>query len=396
MDGVILAAGRGTRMGPLTTNRPKPILPVAGTPLIEHVLDSAVDVVDRFVIVIGYRGEQVRESIGDTFRDTPVAYVTQSERVGTADAVASAADVVDPPCLLLNGDVLIDRDSIDRLVRSEPPAMVGTRVTNPEEYGVLEIERDRLLGIVEKPSSPPSTLINAGAYLLDESLFTRMDRVDRSTRGEYELTDALEASITEGEGVRVIDHDGFWLDVGYPWDLLTATEHVLEKVEHRIDGTVDAGSTIEGPVVIERGAHIKAGTVIDGPVVVNEGATVGPNAYVRDGAVIGSNARVGHAVEVKNSILMDGATASHLTYLGDSIVGMDANLGAGTVTANLRHDGANVRVHLKGESRDTGRRKFGVILGDEVKTGINTSLNAGLVLDHGEMTMPGEVVLDGR
>ncbi len=395
MDGVILAAGAGTRMGPLTDHRPKPLLPVAGRPLIEHVLDTAVAYVDRFVIVVGFHGAQVEAAIGDSYRDTPVTYVVQSTQVGTADALVSATGQVDPPCLVLNGDIIIEASVIGELVSSEPPGLVGTRVGNPEEYGVLSVDGTRLTGIIEKPTEPPSDLINAGAYLVDEALLERMREVDESERGEYELTDAIERGVSEGVTVTVVAYDGFWLDVGYPWDLLTATEHHLEQLGHSISGSVAESVSIDGPVVIEEGASVLPETVLSGPVLIKSGATVGPHAYVRDGAVIGTDARVGHAVEVKHSLLMEGATASHLSYLGDSIIGMDVNLGAGTTTANLRHDGEHVRVPIKGALRDTGRRKFGVILGDGVKTGINTSLNAGVILASESMTKPGAVVLKG-
>jgi len=131
-------------------------------------------------------------------------------------------------------------------------------------------------------------------------------------------------------------------------------------------------------------------------VLVQPGADVGPNAHVRHGAVVGPDARVGNASEVKNSILMRGAAVPHHGYVGDSVVGREVNLGAGTKVANLRHDDANVRVRVKGEPVDTGRRKFGVVLADGVKTGINTSLNAGVKLGPGATTLPGETVTEDR
>ena len=123
---------------------------------------------------------------------------------------------------------------------------------------------------------------------------------------------------------------------------------------------------------------------------------MGPNTYVRGTTLVGPGASVGHAVEVKNSVLMAGASASHLSYVGDSVIGSDANLGAGTQVANLRHDDADVKVTVKGRRVSTGRRKFGVVLGDEAKTGINSSLNAGVTLSTGAGTKPGESLLRDR
>ncbi|MFB6133601.1 MAG: glucose-1-phosphate thymidylyltransferase, partial [Halanaeroarchaeum sp.] len=151
---------------------------------------------------------------------------------------------------------------------------------------------------------------------------------------------------------------------------------------------------LTGTVVVEAGASIRSGTTIEGPALIKSGADVGPNAYVRGATVVGEDCRVGHAVEIKNSVLFDGARVPHLSYVGDSVIGADVNLGAGTNVANLRHDGEPVRTLVNGETHDTDRRKFGVVCGDNVKTGINTSLNPGVKLPTNHRTRPGEVVFE--
>lgn len=150
---------------------------------------------------------------------------------------------------------------------------------------------------------------------------------------------------------------------------------------------------IFGVPLFESGATVDSGVVIEGPAVLQEGETVGPNAYVRGTTLLGPDTTVGHSVEMKNSVLMRGATVGHLSYVGDSILGRDVNFGAGTTVANLRHDEEPVTCTVKGERVSTGRRKFGVVCGDGVKTGINTSLNAGVVLAGGTTTAPGETIL---
>ncbi len=183
---------------------------------------------------------------------------------------------------------------------------------------------------------------------------------------------------------------GNWTDIGYPWDLLDATERVLSTLERDVSGVVDRNAVLRGAVVVEAGASVDSGVVIEGPVLVRSGATVGPNALVRGPAVIGANASVGHAVEIKNSLLMRSANVNHLSYVGDSIVGPGANLGAGTMTANLRHDGSPVMAGDGGEP--TGRRKFGTVIGPGAKTGVNTSVQPGVVLAADSWTAPGDVV----
>jgi bifunctional UDP-N-acetylglucosamine pyrophosphorylase/glucosamine-1-phosphate N-acetyltransferase len=129
---------------------------------------------------------------------------------------------------------------------------------------------------------------------------------------------------------------------------------------------------------VEKGAKIRAGTYIEGPAFIGAGSDVGPNCFIRPYTSLGKNVRIGNACEIKNSIIMDGTHVGHLSYVGDSIIGEKCNLGAGTVVANLRFNGKNVKMLVKDEVVDTGRRKLGIILGDHVETGINASFLPGV------------------
>lgn len=397
MQTVILAAGEGTRMRPLTESSPKPMLPVADRPLAAHVADAAVLAgATRLIFVIGYRGTEVRKYFGTEFRGVPVSYVEQADPQGTADAVRFAADeLVDEPFVVLNGDVLTDPEAVTGLYQ-DGPAVGGTRVDQPSRYGVLERGADEptVERVIEKPADPPSNLINAGMYAFPAGFADRAADIEPSERGEYELTDLLNTLCDETD-VRLVSIDR-WLDVGRPWDLLEANEWKIDELTNRIDGNVSPNATINGDVVIENGATIRDGVTIDGPVFIRENATIGPNAYLRGGSLIGRGATVGHAVEVKNSVLFPEASVSHQSYVGDSLLGEGVNFGAGTHVANLRHDETEVKVSMNGQRVSTGRRKFGVVVGPRVKTGIGTLLNAGVVLAADETTIPGEQVLRSR
>lgn len=396
MYGVVLCAGRGTRMAPLTDRRPKPLLPVGDRSLVERVLDACLEVVDEFVLVTGFQGSDLEQTLGEQYQGVPITYVEQREQLGTAHAIGQARDVVDDRFLVLNGDVLIDPALPTALAERDGTGMAATPVENPSAYGVLTIEDGAVVDLVEKPAAPPTNLANVGCYAFEPDVFSYIDRTEKSDRGEYEITETIDRLLADGRTVSVVEYDGLWLDVGRPWELLEATEHVLSKLERRVDGSVEEGAQIRGPVVVEEGARIRSGAYLEGPVLVRSGADVGPNAYIRGSTVIGPDVSVGNAVEIKNSILMEGAAANHLSYVGDSVIGRNANLGAGTTVANLRHDDSSVRMTVKEEQTDTGRRKLGVVLGDDVKTGINTSLNAGVKLDTAARTAPGETVLRDR
>ncbi len=394
MQTVVLAAGQGTRMRPLSESIPKPMLPVAGRPLVAHTVDAAIEAgSDEIVLVVGYEGDVVRDYFGDRYGGVPIRYATQDEQDGTGGALRAASEVLgDEPFAVLNGDVVFDRESLSALFDAGP-AVGSVRVDEPSNYGILNVADGTVEGIVEKPADPPGNLANAGVYVFPAGALDCLD-VPLSERGEYELTDVL-ARVLDESDVGHVELDR-WLDMGRPWELLEANEWKLADLEPSLRGDVSDDAEIEGPVVVEEGATVRSGVVVEGPALIRSGATVGPNAYVRGATLVGEDAKIGHGVEVKNSVLMAGATVGHLSYVGDSLLGRDVNFGAGTTVANLRHDDDPVEMTVSGDRVSTGRRKFGVVLGDGVRTGINTSLNAGVRLSPGATTAPGEVVTSDR
>jgi bifunctional UDP-N-acetylglucosamine pyrophosphorylase/glucosamine-1-phosphate N-acetyltransferase len=396
MQTVVLAAGEGTRMWPLTADRAKPMLPVAGRPLVAHTIEAAAEAgASEVVVVVGYQADDVRSYFGDEYAGVPVRYAHQEEQRGTADAVRVALDRLDrEPFAVLNGDALYDVPSLTELYEAGP-AVGSFEVEDPTSYGVLQTdEAGHVAGVVEKPSDPPSNLVNAGAYVFPAAAREWLTEVNESARGELELTDVLSRAC-ETHDVRPVAFDR-WLDVGRPWELLEANEWKLADLERRVEGDVSDDAELNGPVVVEEGATIRSGVVVEGPAYVAAGASVGPNAYVRGSTLVCRDAKVGHAVEVKNSLLAEGATVGHLSYVGDSLLGPAVNFGAGTKVANLRHDDADVKLTVKGDRVSTGRRKMGVVVGRDTKTGINSSLDAGVVLSPETAVSPGESVTRDR
>jgi Nucleoside-diphosphate-sugar pyrophosphorylase involved in lipopolysaccharide biosynthesis/translation initiation factor 2B, gamma/epsilon subunits (eIF-2Bgamma/eIF-2Bepsilon) len=221
MQTVVLAAGQGTRMRPLTDATPKPMLPAVGRPLLEHTLDRAADAgASRFVVVVGYESQQVREHFGDSHAGLDIVYAEQTDQRGTADAVRAATPHLDDDTfVVLNGDALYDPASLATLYESGPG--VGSfRVDNPSNYGVLQLDGDddtRVTGVIEKPTDPESNLINTGSYVFPAAATDYLD-VSTSERGELELTDVLEI-VCEEHHVTAVPFDR-WLDVGRPWELL--------------------------------------------------------------------------------------------------------------------------------------------------------------------------------
>lgn len=395
MKAVVLVAGKGTRMEPLTSDCPKVMLQVANKPILEHILNSAIQAgIEGFVFITGYLEQQIREYFGDGSKwGVSIDYVQQKEQLGTANAIGYAKGHVEEAFLVLNGDMLIGQEDLKALLsRTEDAVICVKEVENPSDFGVLEIENNKVVRIIEKPKNPPTNLANAGVYLFRESIFDFIDRTQASVRKEFEITDSIQMLIDSGAAVGYSPLEGRWIDTGYPWDLLKANERLLKDLKGRCEGTVEPNATIKGEVVIGKGALIRNGSYIEGPVIIGENCDIGPNCFIRPSTAIGNHARVGNAVEIKNTIIMEGTHVGHLSYVGDSIIGRRCNFGAGTKVANLRHDGKNIKVRMKGKILDSGRRKLGVIMGDDVHTGINTSINVGVMIEKGKYTSPGEIV----
>jgi len=396
MQAVLLAAGEGTRMRPLTASTPKPMLPVADRPLVAHTADAVVDGgVDELVLVVGYEAEDVRSYFGSEYRGVPVEYAVQDEQLGTAHAVACARDHIDGPFAVLNGDDLYDQGSVAELLAAgrDGPAICTYRADHPENYGVVQVEDGAVTDIVEKPTNPSTNLVNVGAYVFPAEAREWLD-VPKSERGEHEITDVL-ARVIDERRVEPVTVER-WLGCGRPWELLEANEWKLGELDHEIAGEVHPSADLRGTVVVEEGATVDAGVVVEGPALIRDGAELGPNAYVRGATLLAEDTHVGNGVEIKNSVVMSDSAVPHLSYVGDSVLGTDVNFGAGTKVANLRHDGTDVRFTVKGERVSTGRRKFGVVAGPGVKTGINTSLNPGVCLSADATTAPGESVTRDR
>lgn len=398
---VIMAAGDSTRMLPLSANQPKHLLPIAGKPLIFHTLEALQKAgITEVLIIYGYHKEKLSEAIGSQdWEKMAISYIHQEERKGTAHAAGYAREFVgEDSSIVMNGDILMGPGSFEGLIsyhqKGKYEMTLSVRpVEDPSAYGVVAVEEGKAVKLIEKPTKGQmvSNLVNAGLYIVRKSLMDAIAKTKPSSRGEYEITDSIEMMIEKGN-VGSYSLPSWWLDIGKPWDLLEANKIILSQQKGTIDGIMEEGAVIKGETTIKKGALIKAGAYIEGPAIIGENSVIGPNCYIRAHSAIGNNVKIGNAVEIKNSIIMDGTNVGHLSYVGDSVIGRDSNFGAGTITANLRHDNGDVSVTVKGKRVSSGRRKLGAIIGDNVKTGIGTSISPGVVLHQGARTGIGVIV----
>jgi UDP-N-acetylglucosamine diphosphorylase/glucosamine-1-phosphate N-acetyltransferase len=403
LKAVVLAAGEGVRLQPVTLTRPKHLIKVGGKPILEHCLRALKGSgVDEVVLVVHYMADAIRDYFGDgQSLGLKVEYVEQKEIFGTGNAVGIVESFVGDDFLLVYGDLLFTVETVKKVVglhEKEKPVvtMAVVPVENPEGYGIVEVDDEgNVKRIVEKPSreEAASNLANAGMYVFSKEIFGKVRETSASVRGEWEVTDAISLLLREGKhvlAVEVLRED--WFDVGTPWDLLGANRWVLLRMDHKVCGVVENGACLVGPVTVAESARVRSGAYVEGPVFIGEGSDVGPNCFVRAFTSIGERVRVGNGCEVKNCLVLDGVHVGHLSYVGDSVIGEGCNLGAGTVTANLRLDDGSVKMLVKGVVVDSGRRKLGVVLGDGVKSGIDALFMPGVKVGCNSWIGPNVVV----
>jgi bifunctional UDP-N-acetylglucosamine pyrophosphorylase/glucosamine-1-phosphate N-acetyltransferase len=397
MKGYILAAGEGLRMRPLTSNIPKPLLPVAGRPFLEHNIEALKEAgIKDLMLLVGWRAQRIREHFGDGKEfGVRIEYVEQKERLGTAHAIGMVREKVDSAFFCLYGDVVLTKESVKGMVehhhKVKGSVMALTTVEDPRRYGTVVVDAGVVKDIVEKPEAPESNTINAGAYILEPEIFDAIAETKKSARGEFEITDSFKILMRKSH---LYTHllKGEWIDVARPWDLLEANRILMDGLKTDIKGDVSERATVIGDIQVGAGTRVLPGSYIIGPAIIGEGCEIGPNAYIRPSTSIGGHCKIGGAVEVKNSIIMDRTNVPHLSYVGDSVIGERCNLGAGTKVANLRLDEKEVQIIVDGRRMGSGRRKLGVIMGDDVKTGINATIDVGTVIGEGTMIGMGAVV----
>ncbi|KUK01644.1 MAG: Glucose-1-phosphate thymidylyltransferase-like protein [Methanobacteriaceae archaeon 41_258] len=399
MQAVILTAGEGTRMRPLTLTRPKTMLPIAGKPILQYNIEALRENgIKDILMITGYHESKVKEYFnnGEKF-NVNIRYHTQKEQLGTANAIKYARKHVEDEFIVLNGDIITEPATITDLLSHHKKAdttIVLREVEDPSQFGVVKLKEDNIKDIIEKPPADkaPSNLINTGIYLFNHKIFDYIEKTKKSPRGEYEITDSIKMQIKDNLTIKGIISKRRWIDVGKPWELLEANETLLKGVKKDIKGEIEDNVTIHGPIILGEESIIRSGTYIIGPVYIGKNCDIGPNSYIRANTSIGDNVSIGNAVEIKNSIIMDKTNINHLSYVGDSVIGENCNLGAGTNIANLRFDNNHVKMTIKGEKMDTGRRKMGVIFADNVKTGVNSSFNPGIKVGVGSRIGPGSII----
>ena len=360
LSAVVLAAGEGTRLRPLTRHRPKPMLPGATRPILEHVLDQLVEAgITDITLVVGHGRTRVQSHFGPTYRNVPLTYTTQETQLGTGHALLTAEQAVDGPCLVVYGDQLVDTAIIRDVVaahraaadEADAPAATLGLLESPAaaDYGGVILEEDQVVEIVERPQDDRHYLLNAGVYVLEPQAFAAV-RAAKSRRGEQSLVDGLAHLLKEGDPVYGTVSEGLWVDATYPWDLLEVAVELFDA--DVVDGS-GANSTGDSSATVHESAVIRE------PVAVAPDCEIGPGAVVGPYAALGANVTIGSNAVVERSVLdRDTRVGANATVI-DCVTGVGVTIGAGSIIPGGPGD---VRV---GDRVFEGER-LGALLADHV------------------------------
>jgi UDP-N-acetylglucosamine diphosphorylase / glucose-1-phosphate thymidylyltransferase / UDP-N-acetylgalactosamine diphosphorylase / glucosamine-1-phosphate N-acetyltransferase / galactosamine-1-phosphate N-acetyltransferase len=350
MQAVILAAGEGVRVRPLTRSRPKAMIPVANRPIIEYVIDALIkNGIRDIVVVVGYRKEQVTRFLNGL--EVPVEVVVQEKQLGTAHALQCAESRITGDFLVLPGDNYIDPQSIAR-IKDTPNAILVKEHPNPSNFGVVLLNNGLVTDIVEKPEHSPSFMVSTGIYSLEKSFFSKIEGPD--------ITDAISAMILAGEQVRAVPADD-WQDAIFAWDLLKMNRRLLINLPRAREGTASRQTVIQGPVSIGKGTTIGPNTVITGPVVIGNDCKIGSNTVILPNTSIGSRVNLDPFTMIGDAIIMDDTTIGSHSRIVDTVVGERCNL--------ADHTSVTTAAGLMDIEGFAIRSEFGAVLGDNISSG---------------------------
>ena len=389
MKAVIMAAGKGERCYPLTLTKPKPLLKIVNKTILEHNLEQLKGFVDEVIVVVGYKKEMIMNKVKKVYSGIKIKYVEQKKQLGTGNALMQAEKFVKGRFILMNGDDLFSREDIKNCLRHKY-CVLAKKVEDPERFGIVYLKNGFVKEIVEKSENPKSNLANTGLYVFDKKIFDILNNINRTKRNEYEIPCAVN-ELAKNKNVYCEKVDDYWLPITYPWNYLEANVFMVEKMRKRqIHGKIEPNVTIKGRVFIGEGTLIKSGTYIEGPAYIGNDCEIGPNAFIRKDTIIMDMVRT--RAEIVDSVLMEGVTAKHNCYIGHSVLGENVNVGAGTITADYRHDAKDNMTVVNEKKVDSKRRKLGAFIGDNVNTGIGTLIYPGRKIWPGLGTLPGQVV----
>jgi glucose-1-phosphate thymidylyltransferase len=331
MKGLIAAGGKGTRLRPITTNRNKHTIPLANQSMIELAVNKLAKAgITDIGVIINLNDTELEPILGDGSKyGVNISYIEQiGGALGVAHVIKVARDFLgeDDFVFYLGDNIILGevKDFIDAFYNQKLNALLAlSKVNDPERFGVPRIENNRIIEVLEKPDNPPSQYAVAGIYVYDKNIHNIIENLSPSARGEYEISDAHTDLIKKGFAVGYSEITGWWKDTGKPQDLLEGNQLLLAQIKNTdIKGEIDKNVTIEGNIIIEKGAQIKGKSFLRGPIIIGENCII-ENSYIGPYTSIGDSCKIENT-EIEHSLLMHHITIHSSKRIVDSIIGNGA------------------------------------------------------------------------
>ena len=391
MKAIILAAGEGTHLSPFSETRPISMIGVAGRTMLDNTfgLLKSAGINDIFIVVRHKKDKLIERLQQQDHNGLNLHYVEQKRKLGIGNAVMQIKNKISPGeyFLLLYGDTLTAENIFSKVEQSFhsfkcPVASICLPPSNQMFGNVFLNARMEITKIVEKPKGNNlGNYVLSGVFILPASFFKLLESSGNS------MEKALK-KVVAGEGLRASMWEDEWLDVVYPWEILTANKMIMDSWQESSitkTATLEANVTLQGIVRIEAGAIIKSGAVLEGPCCIGEGSYIGNNSLIRSYTSVGKNCKVGSGVELKNCVVMDNSQIGRLSFVGDSVLGENVDMGAGCMTVNRTVDWKPISVKNGKRPMGTGMTKLGAFLGDGVVVGAGNTLQPGMVVAPGKI-----------
>lgn len=364
---VILAGGEGQRLRPFTVTRPKAMLYLGGKPILAHVVEAlARNGIRDIIVVAGYKREQVFDYLGSGEQfGVKITYVTQEKQLGSAHALAQAQGATEAEFMVLSGDNLIEPETIAEFIKVNPDAVLVKRVENPVGYGVVSVDGGLIRSVEEKPRVAASNIVNTGIYAFTKQVFDFIEP-------DLGIPDVLNSLIAKGHAIKAVETDSTWLNVVYPWDILSVNSAVLEHVQASVGGTIEAGVSLKGQVSVGKDTIIRSNSYIMGPVVIGVRCEIGPNVCIMPATTVGNNVVISPFTTVRNAV-----------------IGADVNIGPGSIVqGSVIDDGCTITGHF---TTCVGQSQI-MVDGDCHAVNVGAMLGAGCSLGSGVVAQPGVIL----
>jgi UDP-N-acetylglucosamine diphosphorylase/glucosamine-1-phosphate N-acetyltransferase len=390
MKAVILAAGKGSKLNPFSNTRPIPMVSIAGKALLDNSLFQLKKAgINDVYIIVGHHKEMIQDFVAEkSDSGMNIHCLEQKNNGGIGDAVLTVKGKISPGeyFLLIYGDTLTDENIYSKTQQSFhsfkcPVASICLPPSNESFGNVFLNAQMKINKIVEKPKGNNfGNYVLSGVFVLPESFFGLLEKSKRS------MEKALKALAKEGELMASM-WENEWLDIVYPWEILKANRIILDSWNESSiakSAIMESNVTMQGVVNIEEGVVIKAGAVLEGPCSIGKGSYVGNNSLIRSYTSLGNNCSIGYGVELKNCVVLDNSGIGRLSFVGDSVIGENVDIGAGCMTVNRNLGWEKVQIKNGKTVLPSGLKKLGAFIGDNVIIGAGNTIQPGTVISPGK------------